>query len=152
MISLHVAVSEKGIIDSIKSGLSADFVISESFSKDEALSVLKKKRHDLFFIDLTLLQESIEDNNKDILKPFFNLYPTMPIVVISPIEKIRYAVDLVKMGARDYLNYPINHEELRYVIESIRDSMIVRSELDYLRDEFWGSEWLDTVHTNSARI
>lgn len=153
MKSLLIAVLEKEIINSIKSSMGAEYKIGEAFSRDEALSILKKKRYDLFFVDLMLLQEPSEDNaKKDLLKPFFDLYPTMPIVVMSPQQRIRQAVRFVKSGAWDYLTYPVNPEEVRLVIDNIHESVMIRSELDYLRDEFWSDEWLETIHTNNSAM
>ena len=153
MKSLLVAVPEKEIVNCITSSLGAEFKISETFSRDDALLVLKKKRYDLFFIDLLLLEKPLaEPASKDVLKPFFDLYPTMPIVVMSPQQRIRYAVQLVKSGAWDYLTYPLDTEEMKLVIESIHESIMIRSELDYLRDEFWGAEWLETIHTSNSAM
>ena len=76
----------------------------------------------------------------------------MPIVIMAPQQEVRDAVQLVKSGAVDYLTYPANPEEIRHVIESINESLIIQSELNYLRDEFWNPEWLKTVHTNNSAM
>ncbi|MFC1838126.1 sigma-54-dependent transcriptional regulator [Thermodesulfobacteriota bacterium] len=153
MKSILIAASSKDIISPIKPDLGTEFHIQESYSSNEAISLLNKKRPDLFFIDLAVLRETSDDlTSKEILNPFLNLYPTMPIVVMTPQQEVRYAVQLIKMGAFDYLTYPLDPEEVRHVIYSVNKSLIIESELDYLRGEFWSPEWLKTVHTNNPAM
>jgi DNA-binding NtrC family response regulator len=65
---------------------------------------------------------------------------------------IREAVKAVKAGASNYLAYPIDPDEVRYVKESIQESIRMQSELDYLRDEFWQSDSLELVRTHSPAM
>ncbi len=58
----------------------------------------------------------------------------------------------VKAGASNYLTYPINAEEVKYVTEDIRDYIIVQSELDYLRDRFWQSDSFEVLHTKYPKM
>ena len=52
-------------------------------------------------------------------------------------------------GANDYLTYPIISDEVRLVVDSIFETKIKQSELDYLRDRFWKSEALEAVQTKN---
>jgi len=58
----------------------------------------------------------------------------------------------VKAGASNYLTYPINLDEVTYLTESIYASLIVQSELDYLRDQFWQSDSLEIVQTKNLLV
>jgi DNA-binding NtrC family response regulator len=68
---------------------------------------------------------------------------------MSPPDRIRDAVMAVKAGASNYLTYPINHDEVKYVTESIYELSLMQSELEYLRGKFWQSDSLELVHTKS---
>ena len=115
MKSILIAASSKEIINPFKSDLETEFHIQEAYSKDETILYLKKKRPDLIFIDLNILSQTNDELiNKDSLKPFLNLYPTIPIVILAPQQKIRYAVQLIKSGASDYMTYPVNPDEVRH--------------------------------------
>jgi DNA-binding NtrC family response regulator len=82
--------------------------------KSAALEQLRKKRFDLIFIDLDALNNhDCEENYKESLKPFWQLYPSVEIIVMTRQDKIRKAVNAVKAGADDYLTYPLNAEELK---------------------------------------
>jgi DNA-binding NtrC family response regulator len=58
-------------------------------------------------------------------------------------------VNAVKAGAGNYLTYPINPDEVKYVTDSISESIRMQSELDYLRDSFWQSDSLEAIRSNS---
>ena len=120
------------------------------------LESCRKRRHEFIFIDIFLLRGLVPENGyndyKKKLQPLWQLAPTMEIIVLSPQEMIRDAVDAVKAGASNYLTYPINPDEVRYVTESIYESIKVQSELDYLRDRFWQSDSLELIRTNSPAM
>ncbi|MBT8489990.1 MAG: sigma-54 dependent transcriptional regulator, partial [Deltaproteobacteria bacterium] len=75
--------------------------------------------------------------------------PDIEIIVMVPQEMIREAVMAVKAGASNYLTYPLDPVEQRYVTESIYKSKIIQSELDYLRDKSWESDALEIIQTKS---
>ena len=151
MKSILIAASKKEIVNSIKSNFPTHLSVQETFSSHEALLFLKSKRSDIFFVDMVLLHDSFEKTaDKEALKPFLSLYPALPIVILSSQSEARHAVQLVKSGAADYLTYPVNPDEVVHVIEGINESIKIKSELNYLRDEFWHPEWMKTIHTDNA--
>lgn len=119
-------------------------------SKDSCLEMFRRKRYEFLLIDVETLLESTPDRNyKTALKPFWQLHPSAQIIVMSSQDKIREAVKAVKAGASDYLTYPVDPEEIRHVTESVYESLVMESELDYLRDRFWQEDSRDIVHTQS---
>jgi len=77
------------------------------------------------------------------------MFPTIEIIVMSTQEMIREAMMVLKAGASNYITYPVNIEELRYVVEGLLKAKITHSELDYLREQFWQSDALEIVQTKS---
>jgi DNA-binding NtrC family response regulator len=119
-------------------------------SREGALEILHRKRYDYLFIDLELLKEGWSgDGVRSALQSFWEIFPTLEIVVISPQEMIRDAVMALKAGASNYLTYPLNPDEVKYVTETIDESIILQSELNYLRDKFWQADSLEIVQTKS---
>jgi DNA-binding NtrC family response regulator len=105
------------------------------------------------FIELDILLTSIpEEDYKEALRPFWQLYPTIEIIVMAPQNQIRRAIKAVKAGASDYLPYPIDQEEVKYIAEGIAESIIQQSELNYLRDQFWNVDSLELVQTKSPNM
>jgi DNA-binding NtrC family response regulator len=127
------------------------YSVEKASTRDAALEMIRKRRSDFIFIDLEILRESVAGNQyKVAFEPFWHLYPTIEIIVMAPQEMVREVVMAVKAGASDYLTYPINPEEVRYITESVHESVIAQSELDYLRDQFWQSEALEFIQTKSS--
>ncbi|RJP47429.1 MAG: sigma-54-dependent Fis family transcriptional regulator [Desulfobacteraceae bacterium] len=113
----------------------------------KALELLAQRRSDLVFIDIDMLgnggrycQETIHS--------FKNYFPTIEIVVVADKARIRDAVKAVRSGASDYVTRPLDAEEIRHVAECISNEMIVQSELDYFRGQFWKTDALAFIQTN----
>ena len=153
MKSILVISNKEKAYPLIASTYKTGFNVETTTSKAAALELLERKRCDLIFIDLDVLNNQGSDENyKESLKPFWQLYPSLEIVVMSRPEKIRKAVNAVKAGAGDYLTYPIDAEELKLVSENLKKSRIIKSELDYLRDQFWQVDSFENLRTNSESM
>ena len=86
---------------------------------------------------------------KEALQQFWNQYPSIEIIVMADQKDLRRAVMAVKAGARNYLTYPIDAEEVKHVSEIINETVIMESELDYLRDKFWLVDSLELIQTRN---
>jgi DNA-binding NtrC family response regulator len=148
----HVLVISKDqeAFFSIHSCLRSGYRVQNIADKDAALDILRKTRYDFIFIDVEILKESVPENeHKLALRSFWRLFPTIEIIVMSSQELIREAVMAVKAGASNYITYPINPEEVKYVIENVYESLIMQSEVDYLRDKFWETDSLEFIQTKN---
>jgi DNA-binding NtrC family response regulator len=99
--------------------------------------------YDFIMIDIRLLDAGGDPRMEGVRKELQRLWkanPNVEIIVLTPPERIREAVNVVKAGAGNYLTYPLNKDEIQYVIESLYESLKVQSELDYFRDESIGSD------------
>ena len=150
MRSILIVSGQQEVFRAINRCFGPGYKVNTASNTDAALDTLRKKRHDFVIIDLEILRESASGNGyKAAMEPFWHLYPTIEIIVMSSQEMIREAVMAVKAGASDYLTYPINPDEVKHITESVHESLISQSELDYLRDQFWQSDSLEFVHTSS---
>jgi len=115
-----------------------------------------KDRYEITFIDIGFLQKVKEQNEyrtyKKVLQIFKKAYPTVSIVVMTQPDQIRPAVDIVRAGANNYLTFPLDAAELKYVVDSIYESDRLESELDYFRSSFWPKENLDLFRTKSPSM
>jgi DNA-binding NtrC family response regulator len=152
---LIVATNNPAVADSVKACLHKEFEVDSAADKDKCFHKLKQKRYEFIFIDVSLLigkqgTKTNQDHYKNELSPIWQLYPTANIVVMSPLETIREAVQAVQAGANSYITFPINPEEIHYVIDNIQEEKLKLSELDYLRGRFWDKAVLDVMRTNSS--
>jgi len=116
------------------------------------MSDLDGDRHvDTVFVDV----ESLLGKGKTIhssLERLWVHYPSAAIVVMADDKRTKAAVNAVNAGAFDYLTHPIGREELRLVMDKVRASDVLQSELDYLRGQFWNEDSLDYVDTRSKAM
>jgi DNA-binding NtrC family response regulator len=116
-------------------------------TSDTALNMLHHRRYDYLFMDIDLLRASQPGGYKTALQALWQVFPTIEIIVMCPQAEIREAVMAVKAGASNYLTYPLNPAEVKYVTESIDETVLMQSELDYLRDKFWLADSLELIQT-----
>jgi DNA-binding NtrC family response regulator len=150
MRSILVVSEEQEVYRTIRSCHRSAYRVDQTAAKDSALEILHRKRYDYVFIDIEILKQGISgDGLRGALQVFWQVFPSLEIVVMSPQGMIREAVMALKAGASNYLTYPLNPEEVKYVTESIDESIIIQSELNYLRDKFWQADSLEIIQTRS---
>lgn len=148
-----VVAGEQEIAQTVRGCFGANCKVNRASDRDDALAMLGTNRYDLIFLDLETLQGSLADKDyKTAVKQFRNLQPSVEIVVMAPRAMVREALKAVKAGATDYITYPIDPEEVNHLTETINEAIILQSELDYLRDRFWQSDYLDLVKTKSPAM
>jgi len=153
MKSILVISNEEETYPLIASTYKSGFTVEKTANKTAALELLQKRRFDLIFIDLDVLNnQDSEENYKASLEPFWQLYPSIEIIVMTRQDKIRNAVNAVKAGAGDYLTYPLDAEELKLILENLNKTRIMQSELNYLRDQFWQVDSIELLRTNSESM
>ena len=153
MQSYLIISAQKEAVSLIKSAIAAGSPVFDSDDMDNAYQIHRKHNCDVVFIDVHAIQCGKSQNSLTLaLAPFRESNPLAGIVVLASKKDIRQAVKLVQAGANDYLSYPIDPSEVRLVIETLKDSLTQNLELNYLRDRFWKTEWLDRIHTRAASM
>ena len=153
MRSILVVSKDQDVYRIIRSCHRSAYRVDLTAARDSALEILHRKRYDYLFIDIELLKEGQNgDGIRNALQVFWQVFPSLQIVVMSPQGMIREAVMALKAGASNYLAYPLNLDEVKYVTESIDESIIIQSELNYLRDKFWQADSLEIVQTKSQAM
>ena len=153
MKSFLVVSQEEGSFQTIHTCFQDGYTVERAPNQDEALVMLQKRRYDFVLIDLQMLRNLAgKSDYKAGLERIWRFYPTIEVIIMSSPEKIRETVMAVKAGANNYLTYPLNPEEVDYVIKSTYGSTVLQSELDHLRDQFWQIDSLALVRTKSASM
>jgi DNA-binding NtrC family response regulator len=151
MRSILIISDKHDVVKPIQSAFTKEHRLGKVSNKDKAFEALRQERYDLIFIDLHILLESMPSRDyTEALSPFKEQYPTIEIVIMASQDMIRQVVTLVKAGASDYLTYPIVSDEVRLVTESINQTILQRSEIDYFRDQFRRADSLTVVKTKNA--
>ena len=122
-------------------------------SLGEAEKLSKDYEFEYAFADVTLLNPlSKDDNYRACIEAFRRVVPGARLVVLSPQEGIREAVNFVRDGATDYLTYPIVLEEVQLVCDGIERREQIRSELRYLRDRDLQTEELGEIRSRAESM
>jgi DNA-binding NtrC family response regulator len=154
MKHILIATRDQNACDIIGSCFRTGFKVDMGPNRDFCLDKFHNKTYEFIFIDLEMLLGSVPahgfNDYRTALEPFWYAFPAAEIIVMASQEMIRDVVMAVKDGASNYLTYPISPDEVRLVTETIRESLRVQYELDYLRDKFWASDSLDVIQTKSS--
>lgn len=144
-----VATQDQKAYDIIQICFESGYKVEMVVSKESALETFQKKRYDFLFIDIEMLKSlKAENEYKNQLQLFWRVTSDVEIIVLSTPAMIRETVNAVKAGASNYLTYPLNPEEVKYVVDSLQEYKRLSSELDYFRDRFWRTDSLSVLQTN----
>lgn len=84
------------------------FEVSTSTSGTNALELMTKESFNLVLCDYRL-----EDTDgREILRTIKNTYPNTGVIIITGYSDIKLAVELIKMGAYDYITKPLYPDEI----------------------------------------
>ena len=150
MHALLVISADTGLEQLFGSAFNEECDVEIVSDGQQALNHLQTKRFDFIFFDMEILMAGLPPNQyKNALKPFKQEYPLIQLIAMSSQRMIRQAVMAVKAGANDYLTYPLDASEIKYIVDSLKASDIIQSELDYLREQFWKADAFDFVRTKN---
>ena len=150
------ASNDQAAFDIIRECFRGEYRVEMAPSREAIFDPSRRRRYEFLFVDVGFLREAIGadgfNDYKAALQPIWQEFPNAEVIVMAPQEMIREAVMAVKAGASNYVTYPIDPDEIRYVKESIQKSIRLQSELNYLRDKFWQAESLEVVQTRSLAM
>ena len=86
----------------------AGYVITTASNAAEAIHLLQAGAYDLTFLDIKLPDQ----NGIQLLPQLHELYPDMPILILTAHATLDTAIGAVRLGARDYLLKPIDPENI----------------------------------------
>lgn len=91
-----------------------NYQIHLAFSAKSAFEVIKKINFDLVLCDFRLPDSS----GLEVIQKLKTLQSNLPIIIITAYTDVRMAVQLIKLGAIDYITKPIQQEELLILIKN----------------------------------
>lgn len=99
---------------------------------EDGLSALKKLGDTAYDVVITDIRMPYLDG-LELLKRIKEKQPTTEVVVLTGHGTIETAVEAMRKGAADYLQKPINLDELELVVRRLLDQRKIQSENEYLR-------------------
>jgi DNA-binding NtrC family response regulator len=148
------ATEDRAATEVIRAAFRRPFQVDAAATGRDCLESLRKRRYEFTFIDLDLFNGlgEVRGDSGASFRAIRQAFPSVEVIVMTPPERAGEAVEAVKAGAANYVTYPLNADEIRYVTESLHEGIRAQSELDYLRDRFWQSDSLDVVQTRNPAM
>lgn len=110
------------IIQLLKLFLSNDFEVGTAENGLDALSKLQKG----YIPDVIVCDWNMpEIDGYEFLKQIKNsgAFSTIPVIILSSVDKSSERIKMLKLGARDYMIKPFNPDELKARIDNILDTL-----------------------------
>jgi two-component system NtrC family response regulator len=135
--------------DSIKGFLNKKGFEATAFSScDEGMEYLKHNLVDLVVTDFKMPEKT----GADVLNETHQLNPLIPVVVMTAYGSIDVAVNLMKSGAFDYIQKPIELEELLQIIERAKERSFLMSENRLLKKELEEKYSFSSIIASSSEM
>jgi two-component system response regulator HydG len=101
------------------------FEVSTAANGSTGMEFLKKTDFDLVLCDFRL-----EDTDgREMLKNIKALYPKTGVIIITGYSDIKMAVELIKMGAYDYITKPLYPDEILNTINKAIETQYALQEM-----------------------
>src|SRR5258708_10434724 len=114
--------------------LSAEgFSVDHGSSGQETLDACSKESYDLLLLDVKLPDMS----GKDVLKALHEKYPSTDVMIVTGYQDINLVVELLKLGAKEYLTKPIEPEDLIGRVRSTLRAHTAEQRLKQLQFDFF---------------
>ncbi|MEW6468391.1 MAG: sigma-54 dependent transcriptional regulator [Bacteroidota bacterium] len=98
---------------------------STFFTKGKvALEYLKENTPDIIFCDFRLP----DTDGKKMLRKIKEVRPNVPVIIITGYSNVKIAVDVIKMGAIDYITKPLLPEEIMMLVEQTLQNRTLSAE------------------------
>ncbi|WP_289020925.1 sigma-54 dependent transcriptional regulator [Desulfobacter postgatei] len=109
-----------------------------------ALTLHTQSPFDLILADIELLAAHPG------MSAFSSVNPFVQFIVLCTRSNTRNAIEAVKAGAVGYLLSPVKERDIHLLLPALNRSRSKDFELDYLRDRFWKTEWLEIIRSKNA--
>jgi two-component system NtrC family response regulator len=117
-------------------------------SAEEALDVVSTKTVDLVLTDFRMPGRS----GVDLLQDLRGINPEIPVIVITAFGTVASAVDAMKQGAADYLNKPVDLDELEVLVARSLERRALESENRELRRQLESRNRLEGLETSNRKM
>jgi DNA-binding NtrC family response regulator len=139
---------EDHMIAAVDVVLGGQYNLRVAKSVAEARAAMKAEWPDLLLCDLGLPDEP----GINLLKEVKTQDPTLDVLIITVIKDVHTAVEVMKLGANDYLQKPFAREDLLLRVHSLYEHWLLRQETDRLRSELYSPFHFENIVATSPKL
>ena len=126
---------EPDLLDTFRRILSRhDYRVATAGSGEEALVALSRQRPSLVITDLMMP----DIDGMQVLERSVELYPDVPVLLITAYATVQTAVDAIRRGAYDYVPKPFTHQQLLVVVQRALQQLRLQDENRRLMEQLTG--------------
>lgn len=127
-IKVLVVEDENLLLKNMKKKITAvspDFeIIGEAYNGREALEIIQNTPPDIVFTDIKMpIMDGLE-----LSRILYEEYPDISTVIVSGYDDFEYARTVLTYRVQDYLLKPLQPDQLKRILFSLRDSIVKRKE------------------------
>lgn len=153
MPSTLVISEDTAVTDTIRTALAVTDQVKRVSTIEQAHAKLAGGLYDILFIDLDMIPGGKAGSGfAEAFETLKKICPTIEIIVLASQEQSEYTHAALQAGAQEFLSEPILTDRVKLLVGNIRSGVIQRSELDYLRDQFWRIDAREVVFTNNGQM
>ncbi|CCK78282.1 sigma-54 interaction domain-containing protein [Desulfobacula toluolica] len=153
MKDILVLTSRSDDFSLIASALPETSNVKHAVDLAAAQAMHSKAPFDMIMADIALFEK--EGDTEDFsfsTHPFVKASPFVQFVILCPKNNLQKALKAVKEGAAGYLMYPVQKRDIQLLLPSVIRTLSRDFELDYLRDHFWKTEWLEIIRSKNFNM
>lgn len=129
MKKILVVDDEKSICETLYFLFKDEYKVITAQSGQQALRLLEEKP-DLIILDILMP----EMDGIEVLKKVKESDPQIGVIMLTAVNKVKTAVEAMKLGAIDYITKPFEVEEVRLIVQRIMDYQQLSDEVKYLQE------------------
>ncbi|MBM4147907.1 MAG: sigma-54-dependent Fis family transcriptional regulator, partial [Lentisphaerae bacterium] len=126
-----VVDDELGPRESLKAIFSGRYEVAAAADANEALRILTASAFDLVMLDVILPGK----DGVTLLKEIRDMYPRMPVIMVSASTSVRPVVEAMRFGAFDYVSKPFDVAELLHTAERAIQGGVLGRRLEVLESD-----------------
>jgi two-component system response regulator HydG len=120
----------------LEAGLRSSFSVSTAASAENALELIRDREFDVVVADVNLHGAS----GLELCARVSELRPDLPVLVITAYGTMETAIAAIRAGAHDFVNKPVDIEQLSHTIGRAAEHKQLRDEVKRLRQRPFGAE------------
>jgi DNA-binding NtrC family response regulator len=118
MDKILVVDDEESVRYSFQRAFGKDYRIITAETGEEALREIEKSPPALVFLDVRMPKQS----GMEVLKAIKELYPRLPMIMMTAYSDVNTAIQAMKLGAFEYVTKPFENVEVRQLIQKALES------------------------------
>ena len=131
MKHLLIVDDELGSRESLRTIFEKEYDLSLAVCADEATQLLSKTRVDLVLLDVIMPDR----DGIALLKDIQEMYPDVPVVMVSASTSVQPVIEAIRFGANDYVTKPFDVQAIRHTVSRALESSALQRRVVVLQSE-----------------